>query len=157
MARPAVSVNCWVAAFPLPCRIMGAAVVGAVTGTVFRGVVEVQPAAKDGMQRGQAVRLAENESVQVERSDGSGGLTVFGASPTLTGTLFLTGLNSYTGGTNINAPLTILADTALGATSGNLTFGGGSLATANSTNITTARSVSLGLAGGTFSRSNNSS
>ena len=49
---------------------------GATSAHVFRGIVEVQPAAKDGKQHGQAVRLAENESVQVERSNGNGGLTV---------------------------------------------------------------------------------
>ena len=37
---------------------------GATSAHVFRGIVEVQPAANDGKQQGQAVRLTENESVQ---------------------------------------------------------------------------------------------
>ena len=49
---------------------------GATSAHVFRGIVEVQPAANDGKQQGRAVRLIENESVQVERSNGNGGLTV---------------------------------------------------------------------------------
>ena len=49
---------------------------GATSAHVFRGIVEVRPAAKDGEQHGRAVRLTENESVQVERSNGNGRVTV---------------------------------------------------------------------------------
>jgi autotransporter-associated beta strand protein len=58
------------------------------------------------------------------------------------GVVTLTGINSYTGGSNLNAGiLNINSDAALGNTAGGLNFYGGTLQTAAS--ITSARNVSL--------------
>jgi YVTN family beta-propeller protein/autotransporter-associated beta strand protein len=65
------------------------------------------------------------------------------------GTIILSGLNTYGGGTTINhAALQIGADVNLGAPGGGLTFSGGILQTIAS--FTTARAVTLNGAGGTF-------
>ena len=65
------------------------------------------------------------------------------------GTLTLTGTNTYTGGTAINAgAISIAADGALGPVAGRLTFGGGTLATTAS--LTSARAVTLNAGGGGF-------
>nr|WP_245430329.1 autotransporter outer membrane beta-barrel domain-containing protein [Rhizobium tropici] len=65
------------------------------------------------------------------------------------GTLVLSGSNSYTGGTAINGgTLQISADANLGNAAGGLSFAGGILR--NTAAITTARSVTLDVAGGTF-------
>ena len=66
-----------------------------------------------------------------------------------TGTLVLTGANSYTGGTSIlNGTLEVSADANLGAASGNLTLDGGTLR--NTAAFTTARDITLNAGGGTF-------
>ncbi|CAM4286055.1 Autotransporter domain-containing protein [Bordetella tumbae] len=66
-----------------------------------------------------------------------------------TGTSTLTGVNTYTGGTSINAgTLSVAADDNLGAASGGLTFNGGTLL--NTAGFTTARDISLSAGGGTF-------
>ncbi|TXL73683.1 autotransporter domain-containing protein [Vineibacter terrae] len=65
-----------------------------------------------------------------------------------TGTLTLTALNTYGGGTVLNAgTLAVAADANLGAASGGLTFNGGTLQTTAA--FATARSVTLDSAGGT--------
>ncbi|QRY64870.1 autotransporter-associated beta strand repeat-containing protein (plasmid) [Ensifer sp. PDNC004] len=66
------------------------------------------------------------------------------------GTLALSGVNTYSGGTDIRGgTLRIAADTALGASSGNLIFSGGALQIAG--NLNSLRSVSmLGPTGGIF-------
>ncbi len=68
---------------------------------------------------------------------------------TLGGTLTLTGVNTYSGGTTINLGEIVISSNAnLGAASGGLTLNGGALGT--TTNVTLARTTTLGPNGGTF-------
>ncbi|MER9601981.1 autotransporter-associated beta strand repeat-containing protein [Mesorhizobium sp. M0243] len=78
---------------------------------------------------------------------GQGGLTKLGA-----GTLTLTGINIYSGGTVVNGgTLRIGGDWALGDVSGALTLNGGALqVTGSPLNFTLERQVILGANGGTF-------
>ncbi|OCW55723.1 autotransporter domain-containing protein [Hoeflea olei] len=65
------------------------------------------------------------------------------------GTLVLTGVNSYTGGTTIGAgTLQVATDAALGAASGGLALDGGTLST--TTTFDTARAITLSSASGGF-------
>ncbi|MGJ7511463.1 autotransporter-associated beta strand repeat-containing protein [Variovorax sp. GT1P44] len=65
-----------------------------------------------------------------------------------TGTLVLTGVNTYTGGTTLNGGTTqVLADSNLGAAAGALSFNGGALATTGS--FSSARAITLNAGGGT--------
>ncbi|MGC9941922.1 MAG: autotransporter-associated beta strand repeat-containing protein [Verrucomicrobiota bacterium] len=64
-----------------------------------------------------------------------------------TGVLTLSGVNTYSGGTSINAgAISVAANTGLGNASGTLTLNGGQLAT--SATLTSARAILLGTSGG---------
>ncbi|GAC1550406.1 MAG: autotransporter-associated beta strand repeat-containing protein [Collimonas sp.] len=94
--------------------------------------------------------VTNNGTLAFNRSDaltydgivsGTGALTQAGS-----GTLTLTGANTYEGGTNLNAGvLNVGADANLGAATGGLTFNGGTLQTANS--FTSDRTVMLNTSG----------
>lgn len=68
-----------------------------------------------------------------------------------TGTLTLSGANSYSGGTTINAgAISVSADGNLGAATGGLAFAGGTLRFGASFDLAATRAVALNAGGGTF-------
>src|SRR6185369_12167176 len=84
-------------------------------------------------------------------ADISAQLAAFGAGG---GTMTLSGVNSYQGGTAINGgTLAVTADANLGAASGGLAFGGGTLQFL--AGFTTNRTVTLSAGGGTFDTNGN--
>ncbi|SED89701.1 autotransporter-associated beta strand repeat-containing protein [Rhizobiales bacterium GAS188] len=87
-------------------------------------------------------------------SDGTYAGIISGAgsvTKTSAGALTLTGLNTYSGGTNFNQGVVAVgADTALGAASGGLTFNGGTLRFNTSFNLAPTRAITLNTPGGTF-------
>ena len=77
---------------------------------------------------------------------GTGVVTKNGA-----GVLTLTGVDTYSGGTNFNAgTVAVGADSTLGAPSGPLTFNGGTLQFTSSFNLSPARAIMLNAPGGTI-------
>ena len=108
---------------------------------------------------GDAIRLDAATTVRVGDGTAAGEsmLATIDASLTGTGrltkrdlgTLVLTGNNSYSGGTSINAgTLRVAADAALGAAAGGIVLDGGTLAFASA--MTSARSIAVDTNGGTL-------
>ena len=118
--------------------------------TVTSGTLQIGNGGTSGAVGGS---VADNGVLAFNRSDvfnfggnisGTGSVSQNGS-----GVLTLTGNNSYSGGTNLNGGvLQVLADSNLGASSGGLTFGGGSLQFTG--NATLARNVAIGAGGGTI-------
>ncbi len=80
---------------------------------------------------------------------GTGTLTKVGD-----GVLTLSGTNTYSGGTQINAgTVSVAANSGLGATASSLALNGGTLRSTATFSLDPARAVSLGAAGGTFETS----
>lgn len=77
---------------------------------------------------------------------GTGSLTKNGA-----GTLTLSGTNSYSGGTQLNSgTVAVSADANLGASTGTVTFDGGTLETTAGFTLNASRAVTVNGGGGTF-------
>ena len=93
--------------------------------------------------------IQPNDGTYSGTVNGTGIVTKIGV-----GTLTLTGVNSYSGGTFFDqGAVAVGADTALGAASGPLTFNGGTLKLTDSFNLAPTRAITLngpglGLAGG---------
>jgi outer membrane autotransporter protein len=106
-----------------------------------------------------AGNVANNGTFAINRSDtfafggvisGTGAFAQIGP-----GTTILTAANTYSGGTAINSGvLAVAADPNLGAASGGLSFGGGTLQFLSG--FTTNRAVTLNAGGGTFDTNGNS-
>lgn len=87
-------------------------------------------------------------------ADGDEGGSVAFVQDSATSTTQLTGVNSYSGGTYINAgSLSVNADERMGAAHGIVSFNGGTLILTGSSNFTTIRNVVINSGGGTFSTS----
>jgi autotransporter-associated beta strand protein len=72
-----------------------------------------------------------------------------------TGTMTLSGINTYTGGTTISAgAISVSSDANLGDAAGGLTFNGGALQVTGTTFNATARTITWGAGGGTFDIAN---
>jgi outer membrane autotransporter protein len=111
--------------------ITGAALTTTTADTILR--------VGDGTDDGASMTATISAAIQ-----GTGGIE-----KTDLGTLVLTGLNTYTGGTTISeGVLSISNDANLGDPSGGLTFNGGTLLTTAA--VTSARGVTLTAAGGTI-------
>ncbi len=114
-----------------------------VTGTAFnttaRSVTLVNGGSIDIVDAGNALDVTQAVT-------GNGGLTKLGA-----GTLALSGVNSYTGGTSVQGgTLSVAADNSLGDTAGGVALNGSTLRITGTAFNTTARSIMLGANGGSL-------
>ena len=114
-----------------------------VTGTAFnttaRNVTLVNGGSIDIVDAGNTLDFTQAVS-------GDGGLTKLGA-----GTLALSGVNSYTGGTSVQGgTLSVVADNNLGSASGGVALNGSTLRVTGTAFNTTARNITLGASGGSL-------
>ena len=123
--------------------------------TITGGTLQLGNGGKSGSIAG---NVTDNGTFAIDRSDtvtfggvisGTGTFAQIGP-----GTTILTAINTYSGGTAINGGvLAVAADANLGAASGGLAFGGGTLQFLSG--FTTNRAVTLSAGGGTFDTNGN--
>ncbi|MFO0815768.1 MAG: autotransporter-associated beta strand repeat-containing protein [Gemmatales bacterium] len=100
-----------------------------------------------------SVTLAGNSRIGTSSSASVSGVISGGFSleKTQTGTLTLSGNNTYTGGTSISAgTLSVSSNSNLGGIGGGLTFNGGTLQVTGTTFTSTPRTITWGTSGGGF-------
>ncbi|OYW22074.1 MAG: hypothetical protein B7Z52_00010 [Burkholderiales bacterium 12-64-5] len=119
--------------------------------TISAGTLQIGDGGTTGSIEGNVVN---NGILVFNRTDGSTFLGDISGSGRVvkegTGSITLSGTNTYTGGTTINAgTLRVSSDESLGAASSTLTLNGGTLSGGGT--FTVARAVVLGSNGGTFS------
>lgn len=120
--------------------------------TIASGTLQVGNGGTTGSIVGDVV---DNGALVFDRSDavslngaisGSGTVSQIGS-----GTLTLSGINSYTGGTGLlGGVLSVSSEANLGATAGALTFNGGILQVTGTSFIASTRTINWGAAGGGF-------
>ncbi|KLD64106.1 hypothetical protein Y882_08475 [Dyella japonica DSM 16301] len=113
--------------------------------TISTGTLQIGAGGTTGSVAGD---VTDNAALVFNRSDALTYAGIVSSSGTLTqagtGTLTLSGANSYRGGTFLNAGvLSVSSDGNLGATSGSLTFNGGTLQLGASFNTAATRAVAL--------------
>ena len=114
-----------------------------VTGTAFNTTARSVTLANGGSLD---IADAGNTLEFTQAVSGSGGLTKLGA-----GTLALSGVNSYTGGTSVQGgTLSVAADNNLGSATGGVTLNGSTLRVTGTAFNTTARGIALGANGGSL-------
>ncbi|MBU6404689.1 MAG: autotransporter-associated beta strand repeat-containing protein, partial [Proteobacteria bacterium] len=123
------------------------------TTTIDAGTLQVGNGGSTGSLGSNTGAITDNGTLAFDLSNattlgnaltGTGGLTQMGS-----GTTILDGINTYSGGTTISGGmLQIGSDANLGAASGGLTLDGGLLGINGTSDTTTARTVTLGSAGG---------
>ena len=99
--------------------------------------------------------ITDNGTVAFNRSDAATFDSVISGSGNVqqngSGTVALTGANTYTGGTFLNnGTLAVGADSALGDASGGVTFNGATLQLAQAFDLASTRAVTINAAGGTI-------
>jgi autotransporter-associated beta strand protein len=117
------------------------------TTTVSAGTLQIGNGGTTGAIAGGVINNGTLAFKRAGTFDFSGDISGTGSvTQTGSGVLTLTGTNTYTGGTALNAGrLRVLNDSNLGAASGGLTFGGGTLEVTGNTTIN--RSVTLATSG----------
>jgi autotransporter-associated beta strand protein len=143
-------------ASPLTVEVQAGTLVLSGDNASFNGTMTVDSGGTLQGTSGTLTPLIANNGVVdfAQTSDGAYGGTIFGAGAVVkngTGTLTLTGANSYSGGTVLNAgTIAVGADNNLGAPTGPLTFNGGTLQFTSSFNLSASRPITLNAAGGTI-------
>ena len=152
---------------PLIVNVIGGTLVLTGDNTAFNGVITINPGvnpAKPGPDPSATLEapaqslpptITDHGILLINQStpgtygglvQGTGVLTKIGG-----GVLTLTGANTYSGGTFLNAgAVAVSADSALGAATGPLTFNGGVLQFDSNFNLSSSRVITLNAAGGGF-------